>query len=121
MTGLRKKRQHQLQHRLRRTQCAQRALQQFVLTGNIRVDARLLADFGFRPAQAQQLLAANTVRELMPHYWFPEPLTMANAQELLKEWRQREGARWLTENREALQSSNEYVEEQGLPLGKFQR
>ena len=32
-----------------------------------------------------------------------------------------DGARWLAENHEALQSSNGYVEEKGLPLGKFQR
>jgi post-segregation antitoxin (ccd killing protein) len=32
-----------------------------------------------------------------------------------------DGARWLDENRAALESSNRYVEEHGLPLGKFQR
>lgn len=73
--------------RSRRT--AQRALQEFVLTGSIRVDAQLLADLGFRPARVQELLAANTVRELMNHYWFSKPLTMANAQEMLREWRER--------------------------------
>lgn len=32
-----------------------------------------------------------------------------------------DGTRWLAENQEALESSNKFVVEHGLPLSKFQR
>jgi post-segregation antitoxin (ccd killing protein) len=33
----------------------------------------------------------------------------------------RDGAQWLSANRDALESSNKFVEKHGLPLSKFQR
>jgi len=61
------------------------AIRQYVLTGYIDIDAELLCAVGFSELEADQLLAANTVRGLMKHYSFKEPLTIENAQRLLAE------------------------------------
>jgi hypothetical protein len=64
-------------------------LKEYVLTGSITVDAKLLSDLGCDAAEADQLLAADKVRELMNHYWMTDALTLDNAQRLLAEWRAR--------------------------------
>lgn len=63
------------------------ALRQYVLTGYIDIDADLLRAAGFLERETEQLLAANTVRELMNHYRFDEQLTIENAERLLAEFR----------------------------------
>ncbi|MGM9481774.1 hypothetical protein ACS5PN_11380 [Roseateles sp. NT4] len=64
-------------------------LTEYVLTGSISVDAKLLEELGCDAAEADQLLAAEKVRELMNHYWITDELTLGNAQRLLAEWRAR--------------------------------
>jgi len=61
------------------------AIRQYVLTGYIDIDASLLRAAGFLARETEQLLAANTVRELMNHYSFGEQLTIENAERLLSE------------------------------------
>jgi len=48
-------------------------------------------------------------------------LSLACEQGLKAEIVHRHGARWLEENREALISSNDYVEYNGLPLSEFRQ
>lgn len=62
---------------------------QYVLTGSIAVDAELLRELGCDAAEADQLLAADKVRELMNHCWMTDELTLDNAQRPLAEWRAR--------------------------------
>lgn len=72
-----------------RNDAALKMLKEYVLTGSISVDAKLLHELGCDAAEADQLLAAEKVRELMNHYWLTEQLTMDNAQRLLAQWRAR--------------------------------
>lgn len=72
-----------------RNEAALEMLREYVLTGSITVDAELLRDLGCDAAKAEQLLAADQVRELMNHYWMTDELTLNNAQRLLTEWRAR--------------------------------
>jgi len=72
-----------------RNDAALEMLKEYVLTGFITVDAKLLHKLGCDAAEADQLLAAEKVRELMNHYWLTERLTLENAQRLLAEWRAR--------------------------------
>lgn len=72
-----------------RNDAALKMLKQYVLTGSISVDAKLLEELGCDAAEADRLLAADHVRELMNHYWMTAELTLDNAQRLLAEWRAR--------------------------------
>lgn len=72
-----------------RNDAALKMLTEYVLTGFISVDSRLLEELGCDAAEADHLLAAEKVRELMNHYWLTEQLSLENAQRLLAEWRAR--------------------------------
>jgi len=72
-----------------RNEAALQALREYVLTGSITIDRELLRELGCDAVEANQLLAADKVRELMNHYWMTEALTLDNAQRLLAEWRAR--------------------------------
>ena len=72
-----------------RNDAALEMLKEYVLTGSITVDAKLLHELGCDAAEADQLLDAEKVRHLMNHYWLTEQLTLENAQRLLAEWRAR--------------------------------
>jgi hypothetical protein len=68
---------------------ARRRIKQYVLNGRLKVDEQLLHELGFGPAEVAELCVADQVRRLSNHFTFPEPLTIANARQLLEWWHAR--------------------------------
>lgn len=68
---------------------ARRRIKQYVMTGRLKVDEQLLQELGFGPTEAAALRVADQVRRLANHFTFPEPLTIANARQLLEWWHAR--------------------------------
>lgn len=74
----------------------------------------LLTDLRAEPESTVKLTARESMQmlDMMEH---PQPRS-AKFMEAMARYK---GQQWLSENAEAIQSSNEYVEQRGLPLAKY--